>query len=743
MASSNAIVETADGAGEQKLTLSQAAAPGLVPMSLTPGRVRWEVRGMRGQPGLAQRLERALRADARIQSADASPMSGRLLVYYDDALPFSDLEAVVEEAAGALFPWKIATPRGDFRGNAAAGESLPALVSGGALIAIGREFARFLATRLAHDPAAVDEDLALLAELMEPHVARFRMALCGSVATNVLGVARIVPISVAMNVVAYGTVPSVLGVSLGPTGTVAVMVALAIGGALLRGRLRLRTQLLWNGASRDLQHGLRMKVWERVQRLDAAFLEDTGQSTALTILSEDINQCERAFDSAYTLIDVGFNTLMFSTALLSYSLTLGGWAILPIPALVALSLAMHPKVQATFARVGAESARLAANVVDSVGGITTIRAFSGEAGERDRIGDASDSYRSTSTQSQAAVVALPLALEATILVGQIGIYLLNSRRIAMGHTVGELSVVNTASGHLLFPLTALGPLIENMEKGLSAFDRVRKFLASSPVEDESGDALTASDISGAIRYRDIQFAYPSRPNIFDGLSLTIPPRSWSGVVGQTGSGKSSLIKLLLRFHRPQDGEIELDGRDIQSLRATDLRRAISIVSQDIYLFQRSIFDNIAIGRPGATRDEVAAAARNAQAHDFITQLPNGYDTILGERGHTLSGGERQRLAIARALLKDAPILIFDEATSSLDSNTEMDVQAALRPLFAGRTVITIAHRLSTVRHADRIFVLEQGRLVQEGTHSALVRQRGHYRQLWNSQLGIEQSAGPG
>ncbi|MGH9599423.1 MAG: ABC transporter ATP-binding protein, partial [Terracidiphilus sp.] len=292
-------------------------------------------------------------------------------------------------------------------------------------------------------------------------------------------------------------------------------------------------------------------------------------------------------------------------------------------------------------------------------------------------------------------------------------------------------------------LTSLGPLIESLEQGITAFRSVQAFLHVGPVERRDGKRLPLKNVRGAIQYREVRFAYPSGTSVFDGLSLDFAPGAMTGVVGLTGSGKSTLVKLLLRFYRPQSGEVQLDGCNLEALRATDLRRAIALVSQDIYLFQRSIFENIAIGKPRASVNQVIAAAKAAQAHDFISRLPQGYDTILGECGHALSGGERQRVAIARALLKDAPILVFDEAMSSLDSNTEMDVQAALRLLFAGRTVIAIAHRLSTVRHAGRIFVLDQGQLVEQGTHRELVRQGGVYHSLWQSQLGLDESAYPG
>jgi ATP-binding cassette subfamily B protein len=706
----------------------------LILVSMTPGRARWEVRGMRGRPDFAARLQHILSSRAPIQSASANAVSGRVLVYYDDEFSYAAVCVLVEEAVGELFLGSAASE--PVARNSADDNSGSIHEFASALIKLRQEIVGWLTARLKRVLSITDSDFDLLAGLIKPHSVQFGRALIGSLAANLLGVLRVIPIGLAMNALAHGYCFA----GLGTVGTVALMTALAVGGTVLRGWLRQRSQIVWNSASRDFQHDLRLTAWQRVQRLETAFFDDNRRGTALSIMGEDINQCERGLDATYALIDLGFNTLLFSAAILAFSLTLGASSLLPIPVLVMLSLLRHPKVQEHFTRVGAEGTKLVTTLVDSLGGLTTVRSFTGEQLERDRIERTSNAYRATSQQSLGSAVALPLLLETTILVGQISIYLINSRLFAMGYTIGEFSIVNTASGHLLFPFTMLGPLIENIEKGLAAFRRVRSFLDEGPFEDQDGEKLSLRAVRGEVRYRDVRFSYPSGSPVFDGLSLSFEARSWTGVVGLTGSGKSTLVKLLLRFYRQQGGEIQLDGRNIASIRITDLRRAIALVSQDIYLFQRSVFENIAIGRPGASRKEVVAAAKAAQAHDFVSRLPQGYDTILGERGHVLSGGERQRVAIARALLKDAPILIFDEAMSSLDSNTEMDVQAALRPMFVDRTVIAIAHRLSTVRHADHIFVLERGQVVDKGTHSALVQRPGLYLSLWNSQLGLDESA---
>jgi len=258
----------------------------------------------------------------------------------------------------------------------------------------------------------------------------------------------------------------------------------------------------------------------------------------------------------------------------------------------------------------------------------------------------------------------------------------------------------------------------------------------SPIEAHPGHReLAAGTVRGGVEMRDVTFAYHGRDPVLRGFSLGIPPGETVAVVGPTGSGKSTLVKLLLRLYEVGGGSILLDGVDVREIRLRDLRRAIGLVSQDVFLFYGTVRENIAYGSFDATDEQVERAARLAEAHDFIAALPQGYDTVVGERGQKLSGGQRQRLAIARAILKDPPILVLDEATSAVDNETEAAIQRSLRHISKGRTTIAIAHRLSTVRHAQQIYVLDRGRIVERGTHEALLAANGAYAALWRVQTG--------
>ena len=302
---------------------------------------------------------------------------------------------------------------------------------------------------------------------------------------------------------------------------------------------------------------------------------------------------------------------------------------------------------------------------------------------------------------------------------------------------------------LLWPLTRLGETLDQYQRAMASTTRVMALL-DTPVRIRSGGRrLPLSEVRGAIEIENLSFAYgggadesptaESAPVLRD-ISLSIPAGETLGIVGSTGSGKSTLVKLLLRLYHVRDGQITLDGIPIEEIRLEDLRASIGLVSQDVFLFHGTVRENLVYGSWTAPDAKIEAAARLAEAHDFITELPRGYDTIVGERGQKLSGGQRQRIAIARAILKNPPVLILDEATSAVDNETEAAIQRSLEHISRNRTTIAIAHRLSTIRNADRICVLERGRVVELGTHEELIDLGGLYAALWSVQTGTATTA---
>jgi ATP-binding cassette subfamily B protein len=288
---------------------------------------------------------------------------------------------------------------------------------------------------------------------------------------------------------------------------------------------------------------------------------------------------------------------------------------------------------------------------------------------------------------------------------------------------------------LLWPLTGLAEVIDLFERAMASTRRILDLLAEPVnVRDQAGKALS-EPVRGGVEFSNVSFHYPSSGAGISGISLHVPAGNTLALVGATGSGKSTLIKLLLRFYDPSQGDIRIDGQPIRNVSLRSLRNAIGLVSQDVYLFEGSIRDNLVYGKPDATEEQIIEAARTAEAWSFIQALPDGLDTPVGERGIRLSGGQRQRLSLARALLKDPPILVLDEATSAVDNETEAAIQRSLKRIGHNRTVIMIAHRLSTIVDADTIAVVEQGKVVEQGTHQELVEKNGAYAAQWRVQTG--------
>jgi ABC-type multidrug transport system fused ATPase/permease subunit len=335
-----------------------------------------------------------------------------------------------------------------------------------------------------------------------------------------------------------------------------------------------------------------------------------------------------------------------------------------------------------------------------------------------------------------ALGKFPLVLETSVLGVLIAVTTVNARLVRSSKlSFGRFNALSMLTSHLVFPLLTVGPHFDRVAAGRNAYAQIRATLDAPVPSDEHLPELPRTGRRGEVVFRDVVFAYPGAETLFSRLSLRFPSRKTTAVVGFSGSGKSTVIKLLLRFRDPGSGTIEIDGHDIAGLQRRSVRQAVSVVTQDMKLLNRSVEDNIRLGHPAGNRAAVEHSGRLAQAEEFIVKLPDGYATVLGRDGTTLSGGERQRIAIARALIKPAPILVFDEATSNLDSRTEVAIHEMLADFRRQCTVILIAHRLATVRDADHIYFLDGGALAEQGTHNELLALGGKYRMLWDMQGG--------
>jgi ATP-binding cassette, subfamily B, bacterial len=497
-------------------------------------------------------------------------------------------------------------------------------------------------------------------------------------------------------------------------------------------------QRLWRNLAQDMQHDLRLDAYSHVQDLELAYFEEQSTGALLAILNDDINQLERFLDvGANDIIHVFTTAVVIGGAFLIMTPDIGWMTILPIPIIIWASVIFQKWLAPRYAEVREKVSLLNSRLANNLSGITTIKSFTTETYELERLRQDSQAYRESNYRAIALSAAFIPVIRLVILAGFTAILLYGGLQAASGTlAVGTYSVLVFLTQRLLWPLTHLGQTFDLYQRAMASIVRVMNLL-DTPIAIHPGDiALSLSDIQGEVSLKDITFAYNQRQPVIKNLSLHIPAGKTIAIVGATGSGKSTLVKLLLRLYEVQSGKITLDGQDIKDIVLWDLRRGIGLVSQDVFLFHGTVRDNISYGSPDASLNQIIAAAKIAEAEQFIQELPQGYDTIVGERGQKLSGGQKQRIAIARAILKDPPILILDEATSAVDNETEAAIARSLEKITQNRTTIAIAHRLSTIRHSDCIYVMEYGQIIEQGTHEDLLSLDKVYANLWRVQTGF-------
>ncbi|MBV5284950.1 MAG: ABC transporter ATP-binding protein [Methyloversatilis discipulorum] len=494
----------------------------------------------------------------------------------------------------------------------------------------------------------------------------------------------------------------------------------------------------WRDLAQNLQHDLRMEAYRHVQKLDMAYFERNRSGNLLAVLNEDINQMERFLNGgANDLIQVFVGSLMVGGVFFVLTHELAFLALVPVPLILYGAFWFQRRLAPRYGAVREAAGALAARLNNNIQGIATVKAYAAEEYEAGHIEQGSDDYRARNGEAIRLSAAITPVIRMAILAG-FTVTLLYGGFMALNGDigVGSYSVLVYLTQRLLWPLTRLADLTDLYQRSMSSIERVMNLLQTPVNIAYEGRALPRAEVRGELVFDEVSFAYDgtTRPAL-DRVDLRIDAGRSAAFVGSTGGGKSTLIKLLLRFYEPQQGRVLLDGVPIGELNLQDLRRAIGYVAQDTFLADASVAQNIAYGMADATREAVIEAAKSAEAHDFIVALPQGYDTPVGERGLRLSGGQRQRLALARAILKDPPILVLDEATSAVDNETEAAIQRSLERLVVGRTTLIVAHRLSTVRHADTIHVIDGGRIAESGTHDQLLARDGIYASLWRLQTG--------
>jgi len=491
----------------------------------------------------------------------------------------------------------------------------------------------------------------------------------------------------------------------------------------------------WRNISQDIEHSLRTDAFNNVLGLDLAFFENKSSGRLMAILNDDVNQLETFLDNgANRLVQTATTVLVIGGTFLYISPLVAVFAFIPIPIIIFGSLRFTNRIAERYTKIRNDIENLNANLSNSITGILTVKSFNREKKESERITLSSNEVKSANYHAIRLSAAFIPIIRIAILFGFTATLLIGGFLALDGEIkVATYSVMLFITQRLLWPLTELGVIFDSYQKAMASFRRIINLKNTTPTIDNGNEKLTS--FNKKIEISNLNFEYVKNFPVLNDISININKGQTTAIVGSTGSGKSTLIKLILRLYDSTAGEIKFDGKNIRDLELDSLRNKIGLVSQDIFLFEGTVFENIAYGNLDAKDEEVWEAAKLSESDKFINLLPNKENTIVGERGQKLSGGQRQRISIARAILKNPEILILDEATSAVDNETEAAIQRSINTLKEGRTVIAIAHRLSTIRNAEIIYVLEEGKVVESGNHESLLEINGVYSKLWSVQTG--------
>lgn len=495
--------------------------------------------------------------------------------------------------------------------------------------------------------------------------------------------------------------------------------------------------ILWRNLAQDLQADMRQDAYDQVQRQDMGFFESRSSGELTAILNDDVNQLERFLDGgANDFLQVFVSVTLIGGVFFIISPSIALLAITPIPVIIWGAFFFMRRATPLYADVRARVGDLSSRLGNNIGGMATIKSFTSESRESARLAQASNDYVQANRRAIKISSAFVPLIRMAVLAGFMATFILGGMKALDGSlNVGAYGMLVFLTQRLLWPLTRLAQTVDLYERAMASTRRILKLIETETVVRDTGKRALDANRQGSIRFDAASFQYPATTSGINDIDLEIRAGTTVAMVGTTGSGKSTIIKLLLRFYPVSSGRILIDNIPIDELSLKSLRESIGLVSQDVFLFEGSIRDNIAYGNPAASNDEVRAAAVAAEAMEFIDSLPQGFATLVGERGVKLSGGQRQRLSLARAILKNPPILILDEATSAVDNETEAAIQRSLAVISQNRTVLVVAHRLSTIVAADEIVVLSNGQIVERGTHSQLLQTPSHYARQWAVQTG--------
>jgi ATP-binding cassette subfamily B protein len=493
----------------------------------------------------------------------------------------------------------------------------------------------------------------------------------------------------------------------------------------------------WRNLAQTIEHEIRIDAYNHVQKLDMTWFENKKVGDITAKLNDDVNQLERFLDNGFnTIIQLIVSSIAIGAVFFYISPLVASVSIFPIPVILVIAFFFQKNLSPRYLSVRNAVGVLNNTIFNNLIGISTIKSFVTENIESDRVKMLSNEYRLKNKSAIKLSSAFVPIVRMGVLSGFLGTMIIGSY-LALDGTiaVGSYSVLVFLTQRFLWPFTSLGETVDLFERSMASTKRILDLLDTPHKIKDDTKSFILKDFNHDISFRNVQFHYQDEKPVFSNLNLSIKKNTLIGIVGQTGAGKTTIIKLLLRFYDPIKGTINIGDHNIKNIKLKNLRENIGYVSQEIFMFDGSINENIAYPEIGDNNDKIMTVAKQSQAHEFIEKLPDGYNTSIGERGQKLSEGQKQRLAIARALYKNPPILIFDEATSSVDNETELLLQKALYEISKDRTTIVIAHRLSTVRNADNIFVLGNNSIIEQGNHSELLTEKGVYNKLWEIQTG--------
>lgn len=506
--------------------------------------------------------------------------------------------------------------------------------------------------------------------------------------------------------------------------------------AVMLGLLNYLSSLFMASIGQRAVYDMRNELYQHIQRLDVGFFDRNRTGDLMSRVTSDVNMLQQLVSSGMMSIVTDWFTFVFVASYMlwiNWELTLIILATFPL--MIFVTSFFGKRMRRSFRRVQETIAEVSNHLQDTLSSIRLIKSFTNEEMESERFSERSRSNMEANMNAVKTRAAFEPIIDLLLFLGLAAVLLVGAMHTMDGvMTVGSIVAFMAYLRLLQNPIRKFTRTINTIQQSAAAYERVVEILATEPTVKDAPDAVHLKHVQGHIEFKDVTFAYHTGKPVLKNFNFDIQAGKITAIVGSSGAGKSTITHLISRFYDPQEGVITIDGKPLTSVTMRSLRDSMGIVSQDIILLNGTIRDNIKYGKPDATDAEIEAAAVAANAHGFISSFPQGYDSQIGERGVKLSGGQKQRLSIARAILKDPSIIILDEATSSLDTESEKMIQDALSLLLKGRTSLVIAHRLSTIQQADVIYVLEQGEVIESGTHASLISQGGKYKSLYELQF---------